>query len=185
MSGLCEAIWDAEARFGLLDWSVAEVKPWLAGRFSVFKRLASDLALFESTGEERPNSWQAHLAYHSRLLVGALTQNPFRGSEECDVLVFESSRCATFGTDKGCFYTHDLATELSRQGKRVQLMDPHVDGGHSKSLDPRRRFLDAVALESGVRFRLSRWRPRPALPPAYLRPQKRHDGQPNLKAIWV
>jgi hypothetical protein len=39
------------------------------------------------------------------------------------------------------------------------LLDPQIDGRHHKSRDPRRRYMDAVDLESGLRFRLSRWAP--------------------------
>ena len=119
--------------------------------------LASTTGLFEIEPGERPKRGLDHITLHARLLYGALTRSPFAGSERYDALVFESSRSGRVDTTSSCVYTHDLAKELTDQGKRVQLLDSHLNGLHNKSLDPRRRFLDAVALEAGVRFRLTSW----------------------------
>lgn len=159
VASVCEAMWDAESEFGLLDWEVNGVTPWQAVRFAVFQSLTSSLRLLEKTPDEIPTGLWGRLGYHARLLQGALARNPFFGPEHYDALVFEGARTAPVGAGSGCVYTHDLASDLSEQGKRVQLLDSHLKARHSKSPDERRRFLDAVGLESGLRVRLSSWRP--------------------------
>jgi hypothetical protein len=156
---LCELIWDAETRFGLLDWTVDGVKPWIAARFSVYKQLASTTGLIEGGAADRPWSWPDRVRRHTRLLWGAILSNPFRLPGRYDVLVFESSRTAVIDNVRTCPYTHEIAERLVRDGKRVLRLDPELGGVHDKSADPQRRFLDATALESGLRFRVSRWRP--------------------------
>lgn len=159
LARLCEAVWAAESKFGLLDWEVNGVKPWQAGRFSVFQSLSSAMGLFEHTPDETPAEWSGRVGYHARLLRGALTHNPFAGFGQYDAMVFESPRSASIGGITGCVYTHALADSLTRAGKRVQLLDTQLAGVHTKSPDVRRCFTDAIGLESGLRFRLSRWKP--------------------------
>jgi len=156
---LCEVLWDAEARFGLLDWEVAGVKPWMARRFAIFQWLATELTLIDEGPEEPPRAWPERLRYHARLLRGAVSKSPFRDTEKCDVLVFEGPRSGIVDGDRVCVHTHSLVSDLTQQGKRVRLLDSHLDGFHIKSPDPRRRFIDSIAIESGARFRLSRWTP--------------------------
>lgn len=159
LAGLCEALWDAEDQLDLLDWEVNGVRPWEAGRFAVFQSLSSSLGLFENTPDETPSGLVGRLGFHARLLMGSLTHNPFAGWGHCDALVFEGPRSSSVDGARGCVYTNALVHTLSRQGKRVQLLDTHLGGYHSKSPDPRRSFTDAIGLESGLRFRLLRWRP--------------------------
>lgn len=173
VAALCEAIWEAEARFGLLDWEVGGVKPWQARRFAIFQSLATQLNLINEGPDELPRPWNDRMRHHARLAWGSLIQNPFRGPEKYDVLVFEGPRSAKVGAARVCLYTHAITTELSRQGKRVQLLDTHLGGVHEKSADSRRRFLDAVGIESGLRFRASRWAA-PASDLAYLRGAEEH-----------
>jgi len=90
-----------------------------------------------------------------------MTRNPFQGSQLYDALVFESPRSATVDNRRMCAYTSEIANQLTSRGLRVQLLDPHTGGPRDKSPDYRRYLLDAVALESGLRFRLSRWQPQP------------------------
>jgi|CXWL01.1.fsa_nt_gi hypothetical protein len=173
VAALCESIWEAEARFGLLDWEVNGVKPWQARRFAIFQSLATQMDLINEDPDEPQRPWNDRMGYHARLAWGSLTQSPFRGRETYDVLAFEGPRSAKIGTERVCLYTHAITTELSRQGKRVLLLDTHLGAVHGKSTDPRRRFLDAVGIESGLRFRLSRW----AAPPsdlAFLRGAEEH-----------
>jgi hypothetical protein len=170
---LCELIWDAETRFGLLDWTVAGVNPWLAARFSVYKQLASATGLIEGGAPDRPLSWPDRVRRHARLLSGSIRHNPFRGSKRYDVLVFESPRTAVVDSVRTCPYTHDIAEQLVRDGKRVLRLDPDLGGVHDKPADQQRRFLDAAALESGLRFRFSRWRAAPA-DLAFLRRVEEH-----------
>lgn len=64
VADLCAVIWETERRFGLIDWTVSGVKPWLAGRFSVYKQLASSLGIFEGTGREPSSPWLTRLRVH-------------------------------------------------------------------------------------------------------------------------
>lgn len=159
VAALCDAIWEAEARFGLLDWEVNGVKPWQAYRFGIYKALATRLSLFEAGPGPTQPSPRAGLGFWSRILHGALTRSPFRGAPLVDALVFESERSQALESGRVCPYTDGLVADLQRDGKRVETIDPHADGRHGKEPRPWRRFNDAMALESAFRFRLARWKP--------------------------
>ncbi len=160
VAALCEAIWEAEARLGLLDWEVDGVKPWQANRFGVYKTLVTRLALFERVPESPPQSPWGRLRFWRRILHGTLTCSPFQGEQTFDALVFESERAEIRDGSSSCPYTSGLVRRLRQEGKTVQMIDPHADGTHRKEADPFRRFNDAIALESALRFRTSGWRAR-------------------------
>jgi hypothetical protein len=147
---LCEAIWEAEERFGLLDWQLRGIFAWQALRFPTYYQLAREAGLFESAATPPPRGLRARGSHILGLFEGSVTGNPFLGDRTVDALVFESGRSKPVDGKRVNIHTHFLLEQLEQDGKSAQIITSRFDGAHDKSPDPRRTYADAIALATLV-----------------------------------
>ncbi len=154
---LCRTLWELERRFDLLDLRAGDVKIWQAARMAVYYELAQATGVLEPP--QRAPQDKGTLRKVEQVLKmarAAVRRSPLTGPADLDAIIIESPRVRAVGDEVIDIYTRGLARRFAEEGRRFLLLDPSTEGGHPKTDDPHRRFLDGLELAERALTRIYR-----------------------------
>jgi hypothetical protein len=149
---LCEAVWEAEQKLGLLVWETRGVRLWEAARMPAYYAIARAAGVLETPAVQLEAGLRPRVNKAIELVRAGVMQHPLSPATppKLDALVFESGRAYPIDGRMLCPYTFALSSELTRKGQQLLLVSHRAPGQPEKSPDPRRRRLEALELARAV-----------------------------------
>lgn len=147
ISDLCEFFWYLENKYGLLDFSIDNVKPWQFRRMALYYELSERSAILEKAHAKI--SAKDKLKNIFVLIKNSFYFNPFF-SKESEVLIFSHYRSKKIDEEKVDIYTHFLKQELDAKNISYTDMERPLMGEHIRKVNSKKSYLDFIVILANV-----------------------------------
>lgn len=139
---LCQALFEVEREYDLLDFEVDGVKVWQYMRMPVYYHIAERTGVFLAPHVQKSGRL-SKVTKACRYLLGALFHNPFFRRGQVDQVVIEHPRSVRMAGEEVDIYSLFYVRELQRQGVPYLCLDrADLGSAHRKAYDPARSFID-------------------------------------------
>lgn len=139
---LCQALFEVEREYGLLDFEVDGVKVWQYMRMPVYYHIAERTGVFLAPHAQKSGRL-SKVSKACRYLLGALFHNPFLRRGQVEQVVIEHPRSVRLADEEVDIYSHFYVRELQRRGVPYLCLDrADLGSAHRKAYDPARSFID-------------------------------------------
>ncbi|MGW8169130.1 MAG: hypothetical protein ACWGHH_03900 [Sulfurovaceae bacterium] len=142
---ICEAIWDIEQEFGLLDITINDLKMWQLIRMHIFLKIAIKKGVYSQPHTTKYGIKDKLKGLPSRI-KSSLFYNPFLSRKNVDILILDHPKKQKVDDEYIDVYTKYFIDDLQKNGADFEVIEmPHMHEHVSKD-EQFRRHTDAMNL---------------------------------------